>query len=271
MQDLQFSQVDIYYNYAFDLGHSVNPTDVARQLLRTNFAQAFRNYATREDEIADRYRPQATSYRKFLDVQQAVQEMQPGSGLRPYLKLLLTDPLVYGPALFRGLRLAFSKEALEPDIVESIEKDEGQGEVTNVVAEFVSDLVALLAIQEHVDRTVFHEDYLEETPFVRVGLRPFEATFSNESVVFDVTVTIHRSGIAILTAYGIFSHALEVQEIIKLEHVSLLPIHSCEIPFAVINRYYSGSLGFRRKRPHIGVLQLGESAIPLKVKVQALE
>lgn len=239
MQDLQFSQVDIYYNYAFDLGHSVNPTDVARHLLRTDFAQAFRNYATGEDEIADRYRRQAISYRKFLDAQQALQDMQTRSGLSPYLKLLLINPIVYGPALFRGLRRALSKEVPEPDAAESVEKDEGHDEVTDVVAEFVSDLVALLAIQEHVDRTVFHEDYLDKIPFVRVGLQPFEATLGGESVVFDVTVTIHRSGIAILTAYGIFSHTLGVRGIIELERMSLLPIHSCEIPSAVINRYHS--------------------------------
>jgi hypothetical protein len=32
-----------------------------------------------------------------------------------------------------------------------------------------------------------------------------------------------------------------------------------------------GSLGFRMGRPHMGVLRLGESAIALKVKVNALE
>jgi hypothetical protein len=33
----QFSQVDIYYNYAFDLGHSVNPIDADRRLLNADF------------------------------------------------------------------------------------------------------------------------------------------------------------------------------------------------------------------------------------------
>jgi hypothetical protein len=251
MQDLQFSQIDIYYKYAFDLGHPVNPIDAARRLLRTDFAQAFRNHATGEDEIADRYRHQTISYRKFLDAQQALQEMQTRSGPSPYFKLLLIDPIVYGPALFRGLRRVLLNEAPEPDMVEPVEKDEGYDEVTDAVAEFVSDLVALLAIQENVDRTVFHEDYLDKIPFVRVGLQPFEATLAGESVVFDVAVTIHRSGIAILTAYGIFSHTLGVREIIELERMSLLPIHSCEIPSTVIKRYhtllYGGSHAFGEK------------------------
>jgi hypothetical protein len=34
---------------------------------------------------------------------------------------------------------------------------------------------------------------------------------------------------------------------------------------------YLGSLGFRMGGPHMGVFRLGESAIALKVKVNALE
>jgi hypothetical protein len=239
MQGPQFPQVDIYYNYTFDLGHPVNPIDAARHLLRVDFAGGFQNYTTGKQEIADCYRPHATFYRKFLDAQQAVQEMQTESGLKSYLKLLLIDPIVYGPALFQGLRLALSNEAPEPDTMESVEKDRGQGEVTSAVAEFVLALLGRLAVQEKVDRTIFHEDYLEKIPFVRVSLQPFGATFDNESIDFDVTVTIHRSGIAILTAYGVLSHILGVQEIIELQRMSLLPIYGCEIPSTVINRYHS--------------------------------
>ena len=92
MCDLQFSQVDIFYNYAFDLGHSVNPIDAARQLLTAEFAGGFLNYATGDQEIADCYRGHTTRYKKYLDAQQALLEMQSGSGPKPYVKLLLSDP-----------------------------------------------------------------------------------------------------------------------------------------------------------------------------------
>jgi hypothetical protein len=45
----------------------------------------------------------------------------------------------------------------------------------------------------------------------------------------------------------------------------------CHLHFLKAVQKPVGSLGFRRERPHMGVLQLGESAITLKVKVKALE
>ena len=163
-QDVRFSDVDIYYNYAFDLGHPVNPVDAARQLLRTGFAQAFRNYATGEDEIADRYRRQAVAYKKYLDARHVL--MQTDGGLRSYLKLLLIDPVRYGRALFQGFRHILSNDAFGSEPVEPIEEDETQDELTETVGEFVAHLLGLLAIHEDADRQAFHEDYLETPPLV---------------------------------------------------------------------------------------------------------
>ncbi len=44
-----------------------------------------------------------------------------------------------------------------------------------------------------------------------------------------------------------------------------------EADHLTFDEIYFGSLGFRMGGPHMGVLRLGESAIALKVKVNALE
>ena len=244
MSDLRFSQVDIFYNYAFDLGYSVNPIDAARQLLKAEFAGGFLNYATGDQEIADCYRDHTTQYKKYLDTQQALLEMQSGSGLKPYVKLLFSDPPLWGPVLYRGFCRVLSGKDEESDAVEENKIDEEEekevaDEVVDSVADFVLVLLGRLAIQEIADRTVFHEDYLSKVPFTRVSLQPFEARLDNHDVSFGVTVTIHRSGIAILTAHGAFPHKLGVREIIDLQSMSRLGIQGCEVPAMVINRYYS--------------------------------
>jgi len=242
MCDLQFSQVDIFYNYAFDLGHSVNPIDAARQLLKAEFAGGFLNYATGDQEIADCYRGHTTQYKKYLDAQQALLERQSGSGLKPYVKLLLSDPPLWGPVLLRGFCRALSGTGGESDVVEENKIDEEEeiaDEVVDSVADFVLALLGQLAIQEIADRKVFHEDYLDKVPFTRVSLQPFEARLGNHDVSFGVTVTIHRSGIAILTAHGAFPHKLGVREIIDLQSMSRLGIQGCEVPATVINSCYS--------------------------------
>ena len=52
----EFSEVVIFYNWVFDLGGMVNPTEAARMLLATDFALCAPNYASDEIEIATRFR-----------------------------------------------------------------------------------------------------------------------------------------------------------------------------------------------------------------------
>jgi len=62
----------------------------------------------------------------------------------------------------------------------------------------------------------------------------------------------------------------------ELDPLVTLPTFQLALPFSPsawreMMLANDGSLGFRRERPHMGVLRLGESAITLKVKVKALE
>lgn len=247
----RFSQVNVFYNLAFDLGHPVNPVDAARQLLKADFAGGFQNYDTGRQEIADRYRYHSVQYNKYLEARQALREMDSGAGPRPFLKLLLSDPRRWGPILIRGFRRTRSEENEGPDTTSMAEGDESGKvghELTESAAEFALALLGRLAIQESVDRTIFHEDYLSRLPFTRISLQPFQAELASGSVDFAVTVTIHRSGIAILATHGSFSRGMGLREIIELQPASMLPICGCEIPASIIKRYYLLSLDRLRER-----------------------
>jgi hypothetical protein len=154
-RELTFSSVDIYYNYVFDLGGALNPIDAARLLLKTDIAQAFRNYLTGKSEIADVYKSLTENYQELSD-------------------------------FYEQSKLAGDK--IEPD------EEKDWHEFKQFVAEVVIDLLKLLAVHEYVDRQIFHASYI--LSFARVGLIPFSATINGHDLDFDVTLTIHRSGVA---------------------------------------------------------------------------
>ena|GEM_PF-2960989 len=194
---LKFLDVDVHFNYVFDIGYPLNPIDAARRILKTDLGQAFRNYLSDKSEIADRYKPLSEEYKKITNLEDTELEAE---------KLLKE-----------------SKEQADQTIIE---------------------LLGLLSLHEDVDRQIFFSGYLKSAPFVRISLQPFGATILGRSILFDVTLTIHRTGIAILTAYGGFSGSLLLEDILKLERFDVLPLQDCEIPTVAIKRYTNLSTGY---------------------------
>jgi hypothetical protein len=136
---------------------------------------------------------------------------------------------------------AGKQEVSDACYVEAEREGEHYSTATTEVDEGQEGLFKVLEWQEvqtRIDREIFDNDYLEETPFARISLRPFEATFANESIVFNVVVTVHRSGIAVLGVDGVLSHPLRVHEIVRLHYMPLLPIHNCRVA-SVVNSYLS--------------------------------
>lgn len=236
---LQFIDVDIYYNYVFDLGGHVNPIDAARRILRSDLGQAFRNYITGKAEVADRYDVWIEQYNKFQQLRDDIEKIETRQNLAVYLKLLLSNPKFYSHVYFNAIKAAFSS----PNHQEKEDQDESNGsnidDFTVEVKEAIIDLIGLLTFHEHVDREIFFSGYLETVPFTRVGLQPFGAVIDEQEIVFDLTLTIHRSGIAILTAYGVFSEDMSLDEILRLERISELTVKKYDLPSCAIQRYLS--------------------------------
>jgi hypothetical protein len=53
-EEVQCHDVVIFYNFVFDIGKPVNPTQAARDLLKKDFARASANHITDTIEIAPR-------------------------------------------------------------------------------------------------------------------------------------------------------------------------------------------------------------------------
>ena len=234
---LQFSHVDIHYNYVFDVGGQVNPIDAARQVLGTDLGQAFRNYATGKSEVADRYRVWVETFEKLTQLRDDLEKIETGQNLAGHLKLVLLNPKLYGVAYLRALKAAISpsRHREETDRQDDGEIDAAIGEV----AEAIADLLGLLAFQEHVDREILYSGYMESVPFARVGLQPFGAVIDELETDFDVTLTIHRSGIAILSAYGVFRGSMPLDQVLRLQRASQLPVKEFDLPSRAIQRYLS--------------------------------
>lgn len=251
---LKFSDIDIYYNRVFDLGHAINPIDAVRYILRSEYGQAALNYQTGTFEVADAYKPLVEGYRKIEELERAYQETIAHPGLHTYLNLLRLSPLRFGAAYVDAIRRAFSQtdeteqEESDKDTVEVASHSPLDG-VKQRLAEPLGDLLPLLAIHGYVDREILSSVFLDEVPFARVSLRPFGATIRGQSILFDVTLTIHRAGVAILTAYGGFSGPCKPTDVIQLQQASTLPVEDCEIPAAIMRRY--GALYAKEHRERV--------------------
>lgn len=248
---LQFSDVDVCYNYVFDLGGHVNPIDAARLILGTDLGQAFRNYVTGKSEVADRYKVWVEAYEKLQRLRDDIEKIKTRQNLAGYVKLLLSNPRLYVSGYLRALRAAFSSPNHQEESDREEEEDSDVESSIDEVAEAIIDLLGLLAFQEHVDREIFYSGYLETVPFVRVGLQPFGVVIDEQEIVLDVTLMLHRSGIAILTAYGVFSGSMPLDRLLRLQRGSVLPVKEYDLPSCAIQRYLSLLTGYAPNQERI--------------------
>jgi hypothetical protein len=235
---LTFSDIDVHFNYVFDIGKTINPIDASRKLLKTDIGQAFRNYVTHKSELGNRYNSLSEEYKKAENIETIATELETRPSLFTYLKLIKQDPIHFGKAYLDAFQKAFTETA-EKETDQQIEANYKKPliEFKEWIGQTVTDLLGLLAIHEYVDREIFQSSYLENSSFARVSLQPFGATINNQSILFDVTLTIHRTGIAILTAYGGFTGKFLQKDLIQFQRFPQLSIKDCELPTYVITTY----------------------------------
>src|SRR5262249_30355267 len=123
--------------------------------------------------------------------------------------------------------------------------------IKQAMQETVADLSGILRLHEAADQELFSSAYRETLPFVRVLLDSFFATVDGEEIGFDVTVTIHQSGIAILAVYGVFSRTFSTDDLIKLRRSQSVILHSCKIPVDVFKRHDRLIWGKRLVEEHL--------------------
>lgn len=93
-EELKFLEVDIHYNYMFDIGYPVNPIDAARNILETELGKAFRNYVSGKSEIGKTYRPWAKGVKEFLSIKEDYEKIKNNDSLslKNYIGLYLRNP-----------------------------------------------------------------------------------------------------------------------------------------------------------------------------------
>jgi hypothetical protein len=251
---LNFSNVDVFFNYIFDIGKPIDPIDASRKLLESGLGQAFRNYQTGKSEISKSYATVLNEYKKVITMREALEEIETKPSIKSYIKLIKQEPFHFIKAFMnwlwkslKGTPNPSEEEISKSDLEKHLEEfDEWAGET-------VTDLLGLLALHEFVDKEIFSSSYLENVPFARVSLQPFGATVEKKSLLFDVTLTIHRTGIAILSIYNTLSGTLSLEDLQKYQGFNDFHIQDCELPTEVVNRYvnlfegYIPKLGYSKK------------------------
>jgi hypothetical protein len=214
-KDLLRFEVTVFYNFVFDLGESVNPTDAARKLLGTDFALASANNLNEDIELAERFKHISylrSQAKNIIIINDLIK-------VKDYLKL--TEWILKHTKAFSDIIFSIASNRLfsENDAKRKDDSDEKSNESLEDTLNFLdSEMIRiqiLEALQRDVDRSLFAPQYLRDIPFTRVGLQPFFASVVGEDIGIDASILIHRSGIAILTFYFLFAKQKSVEELAK--------------------------------------------------------
>ena len=238
----EFSEVVIFYNWVFDLGGMVNPTEAARMLLATDFALCAPNYASDETEIATRFRELSRLRATAQDLVE-VDQVLGTRGVRGLAGWAFRHPRKAW-RLWRQRQDSANQaqgeaeneeaDTAEEEASENADLKSTMGEVVSSLDKAMTKIGVLEGLQRFTDRGLFSPFYLRETPFVRVGLQPFFAEVAGEDLSVDVGVLIHRSGIAVLSFYVAFEGNKSVDDIIRLQVASKLKLETSEVVRAVV-------------------------------------
>lgn len=235
-EEPQFAEVVIFYNFVFDVGDFVNPTEVARRLLNTEFSLSAANYLTDDIEVATRFKELARLRSGAQDLSEIYRRLET-IGLRGMVWWALRHPI-------RSWQLWRTVRRTPPSMNEEQLNEADETEQRNIhgilegTVEFIDEAMVRIqlfeALQRHMDRSLFTSQYLREIPFTRIGLQPFYAVVAGERIDVDVGVLIHRTGVAILTFYVMFEERKSVDELINLQLATQLPMKSWEVVRAIV-------------------------------------
>jgi hypothetical protein len=215
--ELSLCGVVIFYNFVFDLGGPVNPTQVARKLLREDFAISAANYRTGEVEQAERFETLLSLRGQAQDLLELKRQLDLGS-----MKGLLGWAVRHPSTALMVLRLMRGAKdtAGEPEEpAEQADQDLSarMDDVVRSMDEMMTTTQLMEALQHHCDRELFTPSYLGQLPFARVSLQPFRATIEGEDIDLDVDLLVHRAGVGVLRFYALFDNPKSVDDVVRLQ------------------------------------------------------
>lgn len=216
MEEPIFQGVDILYNFVFDLGDYLNPTEAARKILEKDFSLAAANYVTGDIEMASHFKP-------ILRLRQQAQQISEIDLLLQKNKWKDTIKwLIRHPRWFIRVLLVFFKNINKKN-KGSLSKS-GTLNLYERSQAFINDIDSSLAsfqvfagLHRHCEESLFTPFYLREVPFVRVELQPLSAIIDEQKIDIDVWLLIHRTGVAIITFGVRFGGSLSVDDLNRLQ------------------------------------------------------
>ena len=210
-----FKDVDILYNFVFDLGNYLNPTEAARKILEQDFSLAAANYATGDIEMA-------SHFKSALRLRQQAQQVSELSLLlqkhtwKDAINWLIRHPRW----LTRVVLILFKKRKgnksslSDTDALNLYERSQRNiKDIDNSLASFQ----VFAGLHRHSEELLFSPFYLREVPFVRVELQALSALIDGQKIAIDVWLLIHRTGVAIITFGVRFERSLSVDDLDRLQ------------------------------------------------------
>lgn len=238
--ELLFEDIVIFYNYVFDIGKPGNIIDYSRKLLNTDIGLIFPNYLTDKYELATNLEPLANAYTDSLSLIDMFEIVQERHGLKAYIDIYRRNPKLFRQIVIPMINSTIFRNDYTNNLHEETDNDHTGKDIAEGIIEDLSlrfgDLLGILAVHKHVDKEILSQSYLDTVPYTRLSLSPFGTILDGENIQFDVSLTIHRSGVAILTAFGVFNKPKNVQELLKIYRLDT-KISSCYLSKSVYKRF----------------------------------
>ncbi len=228
-----FQDVDILYNFVFDLGNYLNPTEAARKILEQDFSLAAANYATGDIEMALHFKPALRLREKAQQVSELSLLLQKNKR-KDAINWLIQHPSWLTSVLLDFFKnIKGNKGSLSvTGTLNLYEMSQGKiKDIDNSMASFQE----FAGLHRYSEELLFTPFYLREVPFVRVELQPFSATIDEQNIGIDVWLLIHRTGVAIITFGVRFGGPLSVDDINKLQVAENILISESKIVKSLID------------------------------------
>jgi len=218
----------ISYEFVFDVGGPIDPTDLARKILQSDLGISAVNYATGLTEIAERFGQLVDLKADIRALREADAAGKAGSA-SSYLRWGLRHPAVF----FRIVRRSWKNRAVNRDDIDGTSAAQLLDETDESIDESMAAIGWIESLQHHVDSQLYQPRYMAEVPFSRVSLQSFFASTKEREIAGDVSLLLHRSGTAILKFYVMVEEEVTVADVLELQMPSLVEVRSIDAPEAI--------------------------------------
>jgi hypothetical protein len=245
-----FQDVDILYNFVFDIGGYLNPTEAARKILKQDFSLAAANYATGDTEMA-------LHFKSALKLRQQAQQVADLSVIlqkqkrKETLNWLLRHPrwFIHVLLVFFNKRNGNKGSIRDTDAVKLYETSQ---ESIKTIDQAIASFQVFAGLHRYCEESLFTPFYLREVPFVRLELQPCSATIAAQNRDIDVWLLIHRTGVAILTFSIRFDGSFSVDDLNRLQAAENILITESKIVKTLVD--FQASVhnfpSFRSRKKH---------------------